>query len=251
MPDEQIVAAARNAARTYWWQLLIIIPACVAVALYNGGIGWFLYQVQVIFQSVFTFPFTPDQRSQNLGLHLVITLSAMTMFTWWILNTRGWQTLLLDSFFISEWQKTLFKIALMRTLEDAFFLFTMRQAVVLWSAIFMPSAIVLKHSNLDWGQYLLVSIDSKVAFLLYFATSLLWYGLQIKLYDLPLNPIWKYVCTQCVSLRVYYTVCGVFLSHTSYHPYFLGTMLALSRSRYITNLPNSWISWSYSWSVPI
>ena len=91
------------------------------------------------------------------------------------LADRSWQKFLLDRVFVrSETQKAIFRLLCMRALEDALFLFTMRQVVVLMSWAVIPPAFSAEVGHLGWLAYLRHAIDGKAAILLYFTTSLIW-----------------------------------------------------------------------------
>lgn len=91
----------------------------------------------------------------------------------------------------------------MRSLEDALFLFTMRQVVVLTSWLVVPPAFTAEVGGLDWPAFLRHWLDAKAAVLLYTTTSLGWYGLSIGLYQRPLDRVGFVVVTAAAKAALY------------------------------------------------
>jgi hypothetical protein len=164
---------------------------CISAAILCTS--WFWVQAYVILRGFLTFPLTPDQRrTAHFGVSVLIALAAIVFITWFAINHSAWQERLLDYFEVtSEWLRALFRLLFVRTLEDTVVDKTMSVAIEVWAAIVMPPAIIMRNRELDWGQFLLNWMDSKTGWFIYFTSNLMWSGLAMGLYDLPLNTDYK------------------------------------------------------------
>jgi hypothetical protein len=124
---------AHNGAMWYWLALTAI-PGFI-LALFFGLGYWFLFQVRVTLQSMYTFPLTPDLRkNEHIEATLLVSFAAMATLTWGATNSQSWKRWFVDRIFLSEWQKVLFGLLFMRSLEDSTIDKTMHIAVVVWAA---------------------------------------------------------------------------------------------------------------------
>ncbi|RYY31834.1 hypothetical protein EON62_06140, partial [archaeon] len=202
-------AASSQTAARWVGRMFYIFPlavlALVAFIFRFHLAGWSLPQFGLLVEGLTADPVTENQRrdvnfwgGQLLGSLLVVLL------TWLTLHTSKWQTFVLNNLLVTRMQRLVMKHLFMQALEDAVFLFTMRQVVVFTAWCVVPPAVAsvdtskwLGHE--PWRHW----VDARLATLLYITTSLVWYGAKVGLFERPLDPLGRGVVTAALKAAVY------------------------------------------------
>jgi hypothetical protein len=171
---------------------------------------WLLYQLLALLDAALRSPVTPEQYADiNFWGGVVLGAVLVVLATWIILTQKGWQTTLLDYCFGDNVvSKALFRRLCMQALEDAVFVFTVRQVVVLTSSFVLPPAVSVVTTAWGWIDWARFKMDGALAAALYILTSLIWYGQNCGIMQRPLHPVALAAvtnATRCVGLaRCFY-----------------------------------------------
>jgi len=172
---------------------------------------WFLKQFVT---AAYGFAVSPVTEQQNQDINFwgaqIFGSVVVIMATWIVLTSSGWKAWILANVFESPIQKAVFKHFCMQALEDAVFLFTMRQVVVLTSWVVVPPAVQTDASSFAGsGAWLRHFVDARLATLLYIVTSLCWFGASVNLFTLPIDPMGRAVVSAALRGAVYLGVAVV------------------------------------------
>lgn len=167
--------------------------------------SWTLEQLALLIYGLIVSPITPEQQADiNFWGGQLFGSGVIIIVTWIVLTQRHWQTWVLENVFVLPLQKAVFRHFFMQSLEDAVFLFTMRQVVVLTSWMVVPPAVRTDMTAFDgWVATLRFLVDARLATLTYIVTSLVWYGANVGLYQRPVEPAGYRMVTAALRGAVY------------------------------------------------
>ena len=126
----------------------------------------------------------------NWWLGQVLGTTAVAFVTYAALSSRDWQSSVFDASFATPAGKAVARYFFQAALEDAVFLFTIRQVVVLMSWMTVTQApLVSTAVNSSAAGIVRTHVDGWLCLILYVTCSLLWFGLTIGLFQRPLEPL--------------------------------------------------------------
>lgn len=207
-PAFSIVTSILYAYRFY------TIPAVLLVFILSQRwslAAWVADQVALCLTGAAVAPITASQSEDiNFWGGAFIGSAAVIIFTWIVVTNKAWQDVLLKHMDATPFQKTMFKHFFMQSLENAVFLFTMRQVVVFSAWLVVPPAVrAADTSGWDLGEAARYWVDGKLASVVYIVTSLTWYGVNVNLYQRPIEPMGYKVVTYALKACVYFGVAVV------------------------------------------